>query len=62
MSTVTEDPAIAAVRDARHQISVSVGHDPKKLVDYYRQLQQRFGKRVILQSANATETDDKGMA
>ena len=51
MSTITEDPAIAAVRDVRHKISASVGHDPKKLVDYYRQLQKRFGKRVIPQPA-----------
>jgi hypothetical protein len=62
MSTVTDDPAIAAIRDARHQISVSVGHDPKKLVDYYRQLQQRLRKHVVLQSARATTADGKGTA
>jgi hypothetical protein len=39
MSIVTDDPTIAAVRDVRHQISASVDHDPKKLVEHYRQLQ-----------------------
>lgn len=32
-----DDPAIQIVRDARHQISESVDHDPQKLVEYYRQ-------------------------
>ena len=35
------DLAIQAVRDARHRISESVGHDPRKLVERYRRLQER---------------------
>ena len=46
MSIVTDDPTIAAVRDVRHQISASVDHDPKKLVEHYRQLQQRHRERL----------------
>lgn len=30
-----DDPAIARVREARHQISAECDHDPKKLVAYY---------------------------
>ena len=35
------DPVIEAVREARHRISESVGHDPHRLVAYYRQRQAR---------------------
>lgn len=51
MSTVADDPAIAAVREARHRISATVDHDPRKLVAYYRQLQERHRERVISQPA-----------
>ena len=35
------DPVIEAVREVRHRISESVGHDPRQLVAYYRQRQER---------------------
>ena len=35
------DPVIDAVREVRHRISESVGHDPYRLVAYYRQRQER---------------------
>jgi hypothetical protein len=31
-----DDPTIKAVRDARHRISATVGHDLRKLVEHYR--------------------------
>jgi hypothetical protein len=52
-----DDPTIAAVREARHRISESVDHDPKKLVEYYRQLQQRHRERLT--SPSATETEEE---
>ena len=36
-----DDPVIDAVREVRHRISESVGHDPYRLVAYYRQRQER---------------------
>ena len=42
-----DDPTIKAVRDARHRISESVDHDPRKLVEHYRQLQKRHQDRLI---------------
>ena len=42
-----DDPTIAAIRDARHRISQSVGHDPRKLVEHYRRLQERHAERLI---------------
>ncbi|MBC7815476.1 MAG: hypothetical protein IAG10_01095 [Planctomycetaceae bacterium] len=41
-----DDPTIQSVRDARHQISAEVGHDPQKLVEYYQQRQQRNRQRA----------------
>lgn len=46
-----DDPAIAAVREARHRISELVGHDPRKLVAYYRKLQERHRERLLSQTA-----------
>ena len=45
-----DDPAIAALRKVRHRISESVGHDAKKLVDYYRKLQERHKDRLASDS------------
>jgi hypothetical protein len=45
-----DDPTIQAVRDARQRISERVGHDPRKLVEHYRQLQDRHRERLVCQS------------
>ncbi len=42
-----DDPIITAVRETRHRISAAVDHDPRKLVEYYKKLQQRHRKRII---------------
>jgi hypothetical protein len=42
-----EDPAIETVRVARRQISRSVDHDPKRLVEYYLRLQERHRDRIV---------------
>jgi hypothetical protein len=36
------DPPLDAVRQARRQISEEVGHNPKKLVEYYAELQRQL--------------------
>jgi hypothetical protein len=41
------DPTIDAIREVRHQISLSVNHDARKLVERYRQLQERHSGRVV---------------
>jgi len=41
-----DDPTIDAIRRARHQISASVGHDPRKLVEYYQEFQKQFADRL----------------
>ena len=40
-----DDPVIEVVREVRHRISESVGHDPHRLVAYYRQRQARRRNR-----------------
>jgi hypothetical protein len=42
-----DDPIIDAVREVRHRISESVGHDPQKLLEYYRKLQERHADRLV---------------
>jgi hypothetical protein len=42
-----DDPTIAAIREARHKISATVGHDPRKLVEHYQQLQKRHRDRLV---------------
>ena len=36
-----DDPAIKRIRDVRHRISEEHGHDPKRLVAYYMELQRQ---------------------
>ncbi len=54
-----DGPLIQAVRDARHQISESVGHDPKKLVEYYRQRQEKYLDRLVSRQSSELEPQDK---
>jgi len=51
------DPVIDAIRKVRHQISVSVDHDPRKLVEHYRKLQERHQEQVV--SRNIVEPRSK---
>jgi len=56
-----DDPTIRAVRDARRRISESFGHDPRKLVEHYRQLQERHRDRLIEQPKRS-ETEGESAA
>ncbi|HUG92323.1 MAG TPA: hypothetical protein VML55_15900 [Planctomycetaceae bacterium] len=55
---------IAAVRAARHRISEAVGHDPRKLVEYYRERQSRRREPNVTRgkSETATEAQDEAAA
>ena len=41
------DPTIDAVRKARQEISALVGHDPQKLLEYYRKRQKRYSEKQL---------------
>ena len=57
-----DDPPIQAVRDARHQISESVDHDPQKLVEYYRQRQGRHRDRLVSRQTDDSKPQDENAA
>ncbi|MGH7170134.1 MAG: hypothetical protein ACRELG_07655 [Gemmataceae bacterium] len=57
-----DDPTIRAVREARQRISAMVDHDPRKLVDHYRQLQKRHCERLVPQSPQPSEREDESAA
>jgi hypothetical protein len=42
-----DDPAIARIREVRHRISKQFDHEPKRLVEYYMQLQERHKDRLL---------------
>jgi hypothetical protein len=54
-----DDPTIADVRKARHRISESVNHDPRKLVEYYQQLQQRHRERLVSPAKTQTQAEQE---
>lgn len=56
------DPAIDAIREARHRISASVGHDPRKLVEHYRQLQKQHQDRIVSRSGADSSPEDETAA
>ena len=56
------DPAIDAIREVRHQISASVNHDPRKLVEHYRQLQEKHRDRVVTRNPEGTKPKDVNAA
>ena len=52
------DPAIGAIREVRHQISASVDHDPRRLVEHYRQLQERHQDRIVSRNVEKPKSDE----
>ena len=56
------DPTIDAIRKVRRQISASVDHDPWKLVEHYRQLQERHPDRVGSRNVRTTKAQDENAA
>jgi hypothetical protein len=53
-----DDPTITAVREARHRISQSVDHDPRKLVEFYKRLQERHRNRLVSEATEKNQPDD----
>ena len=51
---VKDDPTIARIREARHQISEECGHDPQRIVGYYGELQKKYQDRIISDSEEET--------
>ena len=47
MKSPPPDPVIDEIREIRHRISASFGHDPAKLVAYLMEYQEQFRDRLI---------------
>jgi hypothetical protein len=43
----TTDTGLEEVRCVRHAISAEIGHDPKRLLDYYRRLEEEYAERLV---------------
>jgi hypothetical protein len=41
------DPGLEEIRRVRHEISEELEHDPKRLVEYYRKLEQEYEDRLV---------------
>ena len=49
MKPMKDDPTIQRIRDARHRISEKNQHDPRKVVQYYVELQKKYENRISSQ-------------
>lgn len=47
MTKKKTDPGLEEIRRVRHEISAEIGHDPKRLLDYYRELEAEYGERLV---------------
>ncbi len=47
-----DDPAIAEIREVRHRISAEHDHDPRKVVDYYIEMQKQYRERLVESAAD----------
>ncbi len=56
------DPTIDEIREVRHQISASVDHDPRKLVEHYQSLQEKHRDRVVSRNPEGTKPKDVNAA
>ncbi len=40
------DPVVARVRAARHRISAAHGHDARRLIRHYKELEKEYADRI----------------
>lgn len=50
------DPAIERIREVRRRISAELGHDPTRLIEHYKQMQQEFAGRLVRAPAQHLES------
>ena len=44
---IKNDLTITQIREIRHQISERFNHDPKKIVEYYIEMQKKYKDRLL---------------
>jgi hypothetical protein len=47
-----QDQGLEEIRRVRHEISRELGHDPARLLEYYRDLQVVYANRLIRSEPN----------
>jgi hypothetical protein len=55
MTRPLRDPVIEEIREVRHRISESFGHDPERIYRHYLELQEEYKQR----STAASESSDR---
>jgi hypothetical protein len=53
-----EDQVISQIREVRRQISEECDHDPRKLISYYKKLQQKHQERMVRSEKDKEVADD----
>lgn len=59
MKQTKADPVIDEIRQVRHEISERFGHDPKRLVAHYMELQKQYEGRMIKTSKEVAPAGPK---
>ncbi len=44
--SIEKDIAIERVREVRHRISAQFGHDTKRMIDHYIEIQKKYADRL----------------
>lgn len=55
MAKRKSDPGLEEIRRVRHEISAEVGHDPKRLLEYYRNVEAEYTDRLARAEEGAGE-------
>lgn len=54
---IKNDLTITQIRKTRHQISERFNHDPKKIVEYYIEMQKKYRNRLLEGSVRCLRKD-----
>ena len=57
MKQKQSDPVIDEIREVRHRVSASFGHDPAQLVAFYMEMQKQYQERLIETVKRADDRD-----
>ena len=48
------------IRRVRHEMSAEIGHDPRRIVDYYAELSAKYSDRLVNYGPGQKGTGQKG--
>lgn len=55
MTTKKSDRGLEEIRKVRHEISAELGHDPRRLLEYYRNVEAEYADRLARAEKGAGE-------